>query len=131
MSGAQHNHNLNPKTDSFKFLGPPGTLFITLAAPATIYALYFGCSEQSGGCPPDLEFDHFLDRIATLRDANWWKSLWDTQAALIYLTWYAFCVFAWVILPGDRVEGVTMRNGEKKKYKMNGRFQYILILTSR
>lgn len=121
MSSAKQSQDLNPRTKSYEFLGPPGALFITLAVPITTYALYFGCSEQSGGCPPNLKLDHLIDRVSiALKDPEWWKALWDTQATLIYLAWYAFCVLAWAILPADQVEGVTMRNGGKKKYKING-----------
>ncbi|KAJ7593301.1 ERG4/ERG24 ergosterol biosynthesis protein [Mycena floridula] len=120
---------LNPKSTSYEFLGPPGALFITLAVPITTYALYFGCSEQTGGCPPSTDLNHLKSSITqALSDQNWWKSLWDTQAALVYLAWYAFCVLAWVVLPGDWVEGVTMRTGEKKKYKINAFPTFLLAM---
>jgi Delta14-sterol reductase len=112
--------DLNPRTTSYEFLGPPGALFITLAVPLTLYGLYFGCSEQSGGCPPP-NFSTYPDRISlALSDPQWWKGLWDTKATAIYFAWYAFCVVAWAILPGAEIEGSTMRNGQKKKYKING-----------
>jgi Delta14-sterol reductase len=111
--------HLNPRTKSYEFLGPPGAFFIILAVPVTTYALYFGCSEQTGGCPPNLS--SLPDSVVlSLSNLTWWKSLWDTQASLIYLAWYTFCVAAWAVLPGDQVDGVTLRTGEKKKYKING-----------
>lgn len=111
--------DLNPRTKSYEFLGPPGALFITFSVPITTYALYFGCSETSGGCPPPL--DGLYDKVlASVSNLDWWKGLWDTQASLIYLAWYAFCVVSWFILPGDYVEGVQLRTGDKKKYKING-----------
>lgn len=58
--------------------------------------------------------------LASVSNLDWWKGLWDTQASLIYLAWYAFCVVSWFILPGDYVEGVQLRTGDKKKYKING-----------
>jgi Delta14-sterol reductase len=118
MSSTKSPQILNPRTTSYEFLGPPGALFVTLAVPFFSYALYFGCSEGTG-CPPNLQTipDRF---VVAVSDPAWWKGLWDTQAALIYLAWYMFCVVAWAVLPGDHVEGTTMRNGEKKKYKING-----------
>lgn len=110
---------LNPRTKSYEFFGPPGALFVTLSVPATLYALYFGCSEQSGGCPPPLSTDAI---VAALTSPDWWVGLWDTQAALMYLGWYAFCVTAWFVLPGDWVEGTTLRTGGKVKYKINGAY---------
>lgn len=115
--------SLNPKTTHYEFLGPPGAFAISFGVPFITYALYFGCSEAAGGCPPSLSLDTLSQRvIAAVSDPAWWKSLWDTEAALIYLAWYAFCVVAWAILPGDTVEGTTLRNGGKIKYKINGTF---------
>ena len=38
----------------------------------------------------------------------------------MYLGWYAFCVIAWFVLPGDWIDGTLMRNGKRMKYKING-----------
>lgn len=110
---------LNPRTTHYEFLGPPGALFVTVTVPLLSYALYFGCSEEFGGCPPPLATIPPLLSQA-LSTPSSWKALWDTQATLLYLAWYAFCIVAWYVLPGDWVEGVTLRTGEKKKYKING-----------
>lgn len=111
--------SLNPRTTSYDFLGPPGALAISLGVPFLIYGLYFGCNETSGGCIPPVELT-----LANLQYAfthtSWWTKLWDTEATLLYLAWYAFTVVSWFMLPGDWVEGVTMRTGEKKRYKING-----------
>ncbi|KIP08980.1 hypothetical protein PHLGIDRAFT_68417 [Phlebiopsis gigantea 11061_1 CR5-6] len=109
---------MNPRTTSYEFLGPVGTLFITLAVPATTYALSFGCSEHSGGCPPLLA-TIWPSVKTSMQDPEWWKSLWDRDAALLYLAWYVYCVACWLLLPGDWVEGTTIRDGTKKKYKIN------------
>ena len=90
--------DLNPRTKHYEFLGPPGALAITIGVPAMTYALYFGCSENHGGCPPPIDTSLILD---SLSDLSWWKGLWDTQAAIAYFAWYAFVVVAWLILPGD------------------------------
>lgn len=110
---------LNPPTTTYEFLGPPGALFITFTVPIVTYSLFFACSEQSGGCSPPLA--SFVPNIIhSLGDLNWWKSLWDTEATFLYFAWYAFCVVSWKVLPGDWVEGVTLRTGQKLKYKING-----------
>ena len=110
---------LNPRTKRYEFLGPPGALFITLSVPATTYALFFGCSEFSGGCPPPVETIWPIVKTS-LQDPDWWKSLWDPEAALVYLAWYMYCVVCWLILPGDWIAGTTIRDGSKKWYKING-----------
>jgi hypothetical protein len=110
--------SLNPRTTSYEFLGPPGAFFITLAVPTVTYALYFACSEQSGGClPTSLAV---FPVVRALTSLAWWTSLWDTKASLIYVSWYFFCVLSWHLLPGDWVEGVALRTGQKLKYKING-----------
>ncbi|KAF5382048.1 hypothetical protein D9615_004459 [Tricholomella constricta] len=117
---------LNPPTTEYEFLGPPGALFVTTTVPVVIYALYFGCSEANG-CRPNLSAAS--DQIvASVSNPAWWKSLWDTEASLMYLAWYAFCVISWAILPGDRFQGTTLRTGEKKTYRINGFATFLLAL---
>jgi Delta14-sterol reductase len=115
---------LNPRTTAYEFFGPPGALFITLMVPITTYALYFGCSEQTGGCPPPRPsiVPNIIDSVG---DPKWWKGLWDTQATVMYFAWYAICVVSWQVLPGDWVEGVTLRTGDKIKYKINGESHHL------
>ncbi|EJD05126.1 ERG4/ERG24 ergosterol biosynthesis protein [Fomitiporia mediterranea MF3/22] len=126
-SSKESANTLNPRTTSYEFCGPPGALAVSLGVPFLTYALYFSCSEAAGGCPPAPSV--LLDRLsAAVTDLNWWKSLWDTEAALMYLEWYAFCVATWALLPGDWIEGVTMRTGEKKKYKINAFSTFLLSL---
>ncbi|GJJ15769.1 hypothetical protein Clacol_010047 [Clathrus columnatus] len=118
---------LNPRTQHYEFGGPFGAAFVTLSVPITTYALYFGCSETSGGCPPPLSDIpiYFINAITSL---DWWKSLWDTEAFLAYLAWYTFTVVAWYVLPGDWIEGVPLRDGTKKKYKINAFSTFLLTL---
>lgn len=59
---------------------------------------------------------------------DWWKSLWNTQATLIYLAWYGFCIVSWAVLPGDRLQGTTLRTGVKKTYKINTFATFLLAL---
>ncbi|KAL0572203.1 erg24, C-14 sterol reductase [Marasmius crinis-equi] len=128
MSSSKKTVELNPRTTSYEFLGPPGAALISIGVPALTYALYFGCSEQTGGCPPP-NLSTIPERVAAaVTDLNWWASLWDTQATLIYLGWYAFCVVAWAILPAAEVEGTKMRTGETKKYKINAFSTFLLAL---
>lgn len=113
--------SLNPRTTSYEFLGPPGAFAISIGVPILTQALYFGCSEASGGCPPNISLDALTTKVVhSLSDPSWWKGLWDNEAALIYAAWYAFCVVAWAILPGDQVQGTTLRNGKTLSYKING-----------
>ena len=61
--------------------------------------------------------------MSSVSDVNWWKGLWDNEAATLYFGWYAFCVVAWAVLPGDWVEGTQLRNGKRLQYKINGEWR--------
>lgn len=111
---------LNPRTTEYQFFGPPGALLVTISSPLIAYALYFGCSEESGGCPPGNLAAWIPSVTSSITRLDWWMSLWDAEATVIYLAWYLFCVVAWAILPGNDFQGVLMRNGQKKTYKVNG-----------
>jgi delta14-sterol reductase len=110
---------LNPKSLPHEFFGPIGTGLITTTAPMVAYALFFACNEATG-CPP----------TSSLGWAEAWANvggypsiagkLWEWKAAGVYLTWYAFCVACWYLLPGERPEGNLLRDGKRKTYKMNG-----------
>jgi len=113
--------DLNPPTQHYEFLGPPGALLISTLTPFLAFAFTFTCSEKAGGCPrswselPALLADN-------LSDVQWWKAQWDPVGFTAYWGWYAFTVIAWAVLPGDWVEGLPLRTGQKLKYKINGAF---------
>lgn len=114
--------DLNPRTKSYEFLGPPGALAVTIGVPIMTYALYFSCNEVSGGCPPTPLSTLIPTVQQAISDTDWWKSLLDTKALAIYSSWYAFCIVAWAVLPGDWVQGSQLRNGKYQGYKINGMY---------
>lgn len=109
----------NPRTTKYEFFGPAGACLISIGAPSAIYGLYFACSEQTGGCSLSGRFTNL----------TFPSGLWDTQAALMYLAWYLFCVIAWRVLPGAQVPGTTLRNGRVKIYKINAFSTFLLALS--
>ncbi|KAH9481505.1 Delta(14)-sterol reductase [Psilocybe cubensis] len=121
---------LNPRTTKYEFLGPPGAFAISVGVPIMTYALYFGCSESAGGCPPKFASLSAVSEVVihSVTSLDWWKALWDTEAALIYLAWYTFCVVAWAVIPGDQVSGTTLRTGQKLSYKINAFSTFLLAL---
>ncbi|KAH9924677.1 ERG4/ERG24 ergosterol biosynthesis protein [Epithele typhae] len=116
---------LNPRTTKYEFFGPIGAFAVSFGVPVTTYALYFGCSEQAGGCHPPIDTEAVINSLSSL---EWWKGLFDKEAFVAYFAWYAFTVAAWAILPGDWVSGVQMRNGQTKQYKINGFATMLLAL---
>ncbi|KDN41625.1 hypothetical protein RSAG8_07303, partial [Rhizoctonia solani AG-8 WAC10335] len=118
---------LNPRTTHYEFFGPLGAAFVSATVPLTIYGLYFSCSEASGGCPPPL-WSLPVNFVAAVESIDWWKSLYDKEAAIAYAAWYAFTVVAWWLLPGDWVEGTELRTGGRIKYKINAFSTMLLAL---
>lgn len=118
---------LNPKTEHYEFMGPPGALFVTVSVPFITYALFFFCSDSSAGCPPSLWVapPRLMEAVS---DLKWWLSLFELRPLLVYLAWYAYCVAAWKFLPGAWVEGAPMRNGDRKKYKVNAFSTFLLTM---
>jgi len=77
--------NPNPRSTTYEFMGPPGAFLISFGVPFMTYLLYFGCSEESGNCPP---LQSIPDRfVEVLSDETFGASLWNTKASLIYLGW--------------------------------------------
>ncbi|KAG9099497.1 erg24, C-14 sterol reductase [Ceratobasidium sp. 370] len=117
----------NPRTTHYEFFGPPGAALVSLGVPIAIYALYFTCSEASGGCPPPL-WALPVNFVRSVQDLDWWASLFDAKATAAYFAWYAFTVVAWAVLPGDWVEGVQLRSGGRLSYKINAFSTMLLAL---
>lgn len=55
-----------------------------------------------------------------MQTVEWWQSLWSWRVTAVYGAWYTWTVLCWLILPGEVIEGVQLRDGSKLKYKMNG-----------
>ncbi|KAG8998430.1 erg24, C-14 sterol reductase [Tulasnella sp. JGI-2019a] len=110
--------NLNPRTTKLEFFGVPGTLLLVTILPPVLYGLYFSCSEELGGCPPNL---YYLVVYIRQRFSNYdgWMSICDSEAAAVFAGWLIYCLVCWRILPGDWVEGQKIRNGTVQKYKIN------------
>lgn len=107
-----------PRTLHYEFLGPPGALGISVLVPLFTYFFAFGCDER--GCPPMPVGMYLQDGFRQMQTWQFYADLWDSQAAIAYLGWYAWCVVCWAVLPGQWLEGTKLRNGEKLWYKING-----------
>lgn len=109
---------LNPRSKPTEFFGPIGTTIVTFATPAVAYALFFTCNEVTGCNPSASSLSALASTIG-----NWPSSagkLWEWKALAVYLAWYAWCIATWVLLPTEWIEGLLLRDGTRKKYKMNG-----------
>ena len=110
---------LNPRSNPTEFLGIFGTGGISVIAPFTVYFLFYACNEATGCPATDKE-----GWTTMLEGVRRWPSsagrLWEWKAFGAYLAWYAYCVICWAILPGEKVDGNLLRDGNRKVLKTNG-----------
>ena len=116
---------LNPRSEATDFLGPWGTLGVSVIAPFWAYFVYFACNERTGCHPRSASawadsFSGYLNEWPVVAG-----QLWDWQAVGVYLAWYAFCVVCAFVLPGEKVQGSLMRDGHRKTYTMNGGYSAV------
>lgn len=111
---------LNPRSKATEFFGPIGAAAVTLGTPFTAYALFYACNEVTGcaGSTAGATLaEVFGDKLAWPSTAG---RLFEWKALAVYSAWYAWCVLCWAILPQEWIEGGLLRDGTRKKYKMNG-----------
>ncbi|KAH7100262.1 ERG4/ERG24 ergosterol biosynthesis protein [Auriculariales sp. MPI-PUGE-AT-0066] len=120
---AKQAGELNPRTQDYEFLGPPGALAITLGVPFMTFAFSFGCNEDVGCSPRS-----FISAILSV--PSWVEKLWDTQAFLLYSAYYFYLIACWLILPGNVVQGTRIRDGTQKHYKVNGFATFVVTLAA-
>ncbi|WFD34125.1 Delta(14)-sterol reductase [Malassezia cuniculi] len=108
---------LAPRTHEYEFGGPLGALFVSITVPCTMYYFVFGCNEQLG-CALTLPVTDWDGFAAAARDTIV-TGFTDKAAWFIYYGWYAYTVFAWLILPGKWVPGLPLRTGGQLQYKIN------------
>lgn len=91
----------------FEWMGPHGTILLIVFMPITVYGLYFMCNENGSFHLP-LEFPQWPT-----------TPLFTVQAFLVFLAWIAYTIVLHLLLPGERVEGIVLKNGKKLTYKLN------------
>ncbi len=104
---------LNPRTTHYEFFGPLGTCFVSISLPLTILGLYVLCS--SDNCSIRLS-----PTLPSLQE------LWHPVAFAVLVFWFLFQAFIYLLPIGKTVEGTTLRNGTRLKYKMNGLYAYVV-----
>jgi len=115
----------------YEFMGPYGPIAIIFGLPFMCYVLYFTCNVD--GCislnPTSELFLQFKNPI-TDDFASFVKSLWSTEATLVFLGWFALQSILYLILPGNSVQGSPYNDkGDTLTYKLNG-FAALLVGSS-
>ena len=95
----------------YEFFGPHGPAVLTLALPAVIYGLVYGCN--AGGC---------LKLYPQFSVPGWppGTPLYTHSAMAAYLAWFFGLTALHLILPGRKVQGVALQDGSRLTYRLNG-----------
>ena len=103
---------LNPQTVKYEFMGPVGTLFMTLGLPAVIISLFVFCSATE--CTPKLP--NALPSV---------DQFFHPLAFLVFIGWFVFQVLIYMLPIGKVVKGTKLRNHSRLSYRMNGVYAFI------
>lgn len=108
---------LAPHSHELEFGGVFGALFVTVSVPLTMYYLTFRCNADMG-CSAWLPLSN-ASGFWSYAKKQFLDSFQDPVAWGLYYSWYLYCVVAWYVIPGDWVQGLPLRTGEKLSYKIN------------
>ncbi|XP_072277492.1 delta(14)-sterol reductase TM7SF2 isoform X1 [Pyxicephalus adspersus] len=103
-----------PRTKELEFGGSLGALVLIFVLPGTVFYLLLTCNSDEAsvlrlpGPVPSLE------------------SLWNPSALLILLSWVSLQALLYMLPMGKIVEGITLRDNTRLKYKINA-FQAFLV----
>ena len=118
---------LNPVSAPTEFFGVAGTTFVTLMCPTVVFFLFYGCNETTGCHPSTVQQWKTMWNLA-VRDewpssaGRWWE--WETVP--VVAAFFAYLVVCWVVLPAPWTEGMLLRDGTRKVYKLNGEHSSVL-----
>eukprot|EP00058_Branchiostoma_floridae_P000342 XP_002585830.1 hypothetical protein BRAFLDRAFT_62912 [Branchiostoma floridae] len=107
-----------PKTTEYEFGGPVGAFLLTFLLPATVLYLYGVCNKAH--C--DLVFVPHLPKTL--------DAYFNTNAALVFLGWFAFQALIYMLPIGRLADGVPLRDGRMLKYRINAFFAFVVSLAA-
>lgn len=119
VNKTEKTSELNPKTTNYEFGGPIGALAMVVILPVIV--LFFATCCDSTGYPSQAIKDDWKTTIMSKLNKDFLYTLFDPSAFLIYVGFVAMLAIFYLILPGENIPGVTLRDGTKHKYRMNGK----------
>ena len=105
--------SLNPKTTRYEFMGPIGTLLMSVGLPGVVLGLYLLCGRDS--CS--------LGSYPTLPE---WKDMFHPNALGVFVAWFVFQLLLSLVPVGRLVKGTKLRDGSQLSYRLNGLFAFIV-----
>ena len=119
---------IRPKKPEFEyeFGGPFGAAGVVFGLPIVIYLLYYVCNDKMCLGHDNFSSKDFFNQFKSIYSNP--SELISQQAARIYLGWMAFHVLLERVLPGEVVEGVTLEDGSKLRYRMSGHLQFWIAI---
>lgn len=110
---------LNPKTTRYEFGGPIGALGMVVGLP--ILVLFFATCCDETGYPSQAFMKDWKSTLLSKFTIDFMKSLYDPEAFLFYVAFVAVLAGLYFILPADVSPGAPLRNGERLRYRLNGK----------
>lgn len=117
---------LNKVTTELDFHGWPGALAISLGLPLLYNVFAYTCNEH--GCP---ESWSSLDSIKGMLnpESPLYKVPISWNATWVYLAWFGALAIVDRLVPGEFLLGTQLRDGNRLKYKFNGKAVHVLFFT--
>eukprot|EP00118_Oscarella_pearsei_P009307 m.53296 g.53296 ORF g.53296 m.53296 type:complete len:208 (+) comp34242_c0_seq24:718-1341(+) len=110
---------LAPKTTTYEWMGPVGSLFMMTGLPTVVYLLYFACNAQSCSLVD-------IPRIQLPPLGQWISQ----EAAIVFLAWLAFQAVIYAVNVGKIVKGSKLRDGSRLDYRINAFFAFVLSIVA-
>ena len=104
---------LNPPTTHYEFLGPIGTLLMTVGLPSLVFGLYVLCSSDD----------------CSVRLSPTWPELgsfFHRYAFSTIVLWFLFQMIIYLSPLGRTVKGTKLRDGTQLSYRLNGIHAYLI-----
>lgn len=118
---------LNQKTLHPDFNGWPGALAISLGLPFLFNVFAYACN--SHGCPVSYtSLQPYLDMLNPSHPNYIVPISW--AATYAYLAWFGALVILDRVLPGEKVMGTKLRDGNRLEYKFNGKLVHLIFFAT-
>ncbi|KAI8968396.1 ergosterol biosynthesis ERG4/ERG24 [Mycotypha africana] len=108
----------NPKTTHKEFGGVLGALAMIICLPILVLMFAYGCDRIGGYNPFQRFYSNFVIGFNMEQIIDYLKK-WHWGAALFYLGIVTQLAVYSIAMPGEKVEGVPLRDGSRLKYKIN------------